>query len=178
MRNPLQNVLTTVVAVTTLLPVAASAQVRTNTANRGPGGGQPWQCTPSDSLRAFNRGLRADSLARDRASGGQVPGTTPITGGTGRSHEYPEYDVVLDIPNLCVKRIFLKVDSVTAKLNLSTYQIARSDGFTSASYAAGYADGVGTLARQGPTPKSPRHNRRDFGPLLAVSQRTVAGGGD
>jgi hypothetical protein len=115
----LQNVLTSVVALSSLLPVIASAQARTNTANRGPGGGQPWQCTPSDSLRAFNRGLRADSLARDRASGGQVPGTAPISGGTARSHEYPEYDVVLDIPNLCVNRIFLKVDSVTAKLNLN-----------------------------------------------------------
>jgi hypothetical protein len=62
--------------------------------------------------------LRADSLARDRASGGQVPGAT-VTGGTLRSHEYPEYDVVLDIPNLCVNRIFLKVDTVTAKLNLN-----------------------------------------------------------
>jgi len=41
-----------------------------------------------------------------------------VTGGTGRSHEYPEYDVVLDIPNLCVNRVFLKVDSLTAKLNL------------------------------------------------------------
>ena len=41
-----------------------------------------------------------------------------MTGGTGRSHEFPEYDVVLDIPNLCVNRLFLKVDSVTAKLNL------------------------------------------------------------
>ncbi len=40
---------------------------------------------------------------------------------------------------------------VTAKLNLSTYQIARSDGFTSASWAAGAADGAGLLARQGPT---------------------------
>lgn len=40
---------------------------------------------------------------------------------------------------------------VTAKLNLSTYQVARSDGFTSASYAAGASDGAGTLARQGPT---------------------------
>jgi hypothetical protein len=72
---------------------------------------------PSDSLRAFNRALRADSLARQRASGGTVQGAT-VTGGTGRSHEFPEYDVVLDIPNLCVNRIFLKVDSVTAKLNL------------------------------------------------------------
>ena len=40
---------------------------------------------------------------------------------------------------------------MTAKLNLSTYQIARSDGFTSASWAAGAADGAGLLARQGPT---------------------------
>lgn len=40
---------------------------------------------------------------------------------------------------------------VTARLNLSTYQIARSDGFTSASWAAGAADGAGLLARQGPT---------------------------
>src|SRR3954469_23466808 len=110
----LQNVLSTAVA-SALLPAALHAQVRTPA--RGPGGGQPWQCTPTDSLRAFNRGLRADSLARDRASGGQVPGAS-VTGGTARSHEFPEYDVVLDIPNLCVQRIFLKVDSVTAKLNL------------------------------------------------------------
>lgn len=40
---------------------------------------------------------------------------------------------------------------VTARLNVSTYQIARSDGFTSASYAAGAANGAGTLAHQGPT---------------------------
>ncbi|KRA82706.1 TonB-dependent receptor [Altererythrobacter sp. Root672] len=42
-------------------------------------------------------------------------------------------------------------DAVTATLNVSTYQIARSDGFTSASYAAGENDGPGTLARQGPS---------------------------
>jgi len=45
-------------------------------------------------------------------------GTQPITGGTTRSHEYPEYDVVLDVPNLCVQNIHLKVDTVTAKVNL------------------------------------------------------------
>jgi iron complex outermembrane receptor protein len=39
----------------------------------------------------------------------------------------------------------------TAKLALSTYQVARSDGFTSGSWAAGASDGTGTLARQGPT---------------------------
>ena len=117
MRNrTLQNVVATGLALSAFVPAIMSAQARST--NRGPGGGQPWQCTPSDSLRAFNRGLRADSLARDRASGGQVPGAS-VTGGTLRSHEYPEYDVVLDIPNLCVNRIFLKVDSVTAKLNLN-----------------------------------------------------------
>ncbi|MDE8652656.1 TonB-dependent receptor [Novosphingobium album (ex Liu et al. 2023)] len=42
-------------------------------------------------------------------------------------------------------------DTARAEANLSTYQILRSDGFTSASYAAGQADGAGTLARQGPT---------------------------
>jgi hypothetical protein len=116
MRRTLQNVVTTGLALGALVPSIVIAQPRQT--NRGPGGGQPWQCNPTDSLRAFNRGLRADSLARDRASGGQVPGAS-VTGGTLRSHEYPEYDVVLDIPNLCVQRIFLKVDTVTAKLNLN-----------------------------------------------------------
>jgi len=118
MRNRTQNLLTSAIAIASLVPSITVAQVRpTTTAARAPGSGQPWQCMPSDSLRAFNRALRADSLARQRASGGAVQGAN-VTGGTGRSHEFPEYDVVLDIPNLCVNRIFLKVDSVTAKLNL------------------------------------------------------------
>lgn len=119
MRNRTQNLLTSVIAIGSLIPSIAVAQVRpTTTAARAPGSGQPWQCMPSDSLRAFNRALRADSLARQRTAGGAVQGAS-VTGGTGRSHEFPEYDVVLDIPNLCVNRIFLKVDSVTAKLNLN-----------------------------------------------------------
>jgi len=114
MRNTKQRVVTSMLAVAALIPSITNAQ-RTTTR---PGTGQPWQCQPSDSLRAFNRGLRVDSLAAQRAAGG-VAGGAQVTGGTGRSHEYPEYDVVLDIPNLCVNRIFLKVDSVTAKLNLN-----------------------------------------------------------
>jgi hypothetical protein len=53
--------------------------------------------------------------------GQRAPGDTvrPVTGGTVRSRQYPEFDVVLDIPNVCVERIFLKVDSVTARLNLN-----------------------------------------------------------
>jgi hypothetical protein len=119
MRNRTQSLLTSAIAIGAIVPTIIGAQVRPNTtAARAPGSGQPWQCVPTDSARAFNRALRADSLARQRTSGGTVQGAT-VTGGTGRSHEYPEYDVVLDIPNLCVNRIFLKVDSVTAKLNLN-----------------------------------------------------------
>jgi hypothetical protein len=70
-------------------------------------------CVGPDSGRTFTRSV-GDSLTT-RAS---VPGVQPIVGGTQRSHEYPEYDVVLDVPNLCVERIFLKVDSVTAKIAL------------------------------------------------------------
>ena len=71
-----------------------------------------------------NDGTTTTSIRRavgDSASLGlaQTPaGTTPVTGGTTRSHEYPEYDVVLDVPNLCVQQIHLKVDTVTAKVNL------------------------------------------------------------
>lgn len=39
----------------------------------------------------------------------------------------------------------------TARLSVSTYQIARSDGFTSDGYVKGKAGGSGTLAAQGPT---------------------------
>jgi hypothetical protein len=112
----LQRVLITGLAISALLPSMSSAQARP--AQSRPGAGQPWQCMPSDSIRAFNRSVRADSLARERARGGGVPGAR-VTGGTPRSQQFPEYDVVLDIPNLCVNRVFLKVDSLTAKLNLN-----------------------------------------------------------
>lgn len=118
MRKTTQNLFAPVIAAAALLPAIASAQVRPTVPARAAGSGAPWQCVPSDSLRAFNRALRADSLARQRAAGGAVQGAR-VTGGTGRSQEFPEYDVVLDIPNLCVNRVFLKVDSVTAKLNLN-----------------------------------------------------------
>jgi len=118
MRTRSQHLLSSAIAIAALVPGISAAQVRpATTAARAPGSGQPWQCQPSDSSRAFNRSLRADSLAQQRVSGG-VAGGAQVTGGTGRSHEFPEYDVVLDIPNLCVNRLFLKVDSVTAKLNL------------------------------------------------------------
>lgn len=42
-------------------------------------------------------------------------------------------------------------DAVTVQANVSTYQILRSDGFTSSTYATGANNGSGTLARQGPT---------------------------
>jgi hypothetical protein len=72
-------------------------------------------CIGADSTRSLRRGV-GDSLQVQRTGGDT---TRQVTGGTQRSHMYPEYDVVLDIPNVCVERIFLKVDSVTAKLNLN-----------------------------------------------------------
>lgn len=42
-------------------------------------------------------------------------------------------------------------DAVTARFNVSTYQILRSDGFTSGSWTTGKTGGAGRLARQGPT---------------------------
>jgi hypothetical protein len=71
----------------------------------------------ADTSLRFRRSV-GDSL---RTTGNVVQppeGTRPVTGGTARSHEYPEYDVVLDIPNVCVQNIRLKVDTVTAKINL------------------------------------------------------------
>jgi len=118
MRNTKPYFIASTIALAALTPSIANAQVRQTTAARAPGSGQPWQCLPSDSIRAFNRSLRADSLARQRAAAGGAAGGARVTGGTGRSQMYPEYDVVLDIPNLCVNRVFLKVDSLTAKLNL------------------------------------------------------------
>ena len=42
-------------------------------------------------------------------------------------------------------------DNTTARLALSTYQIANSNGYTSSGFVAGQSNGAGTLARQGPT---------------------------
>lgn len=42
-------------------------------------------------------------------------------------------------------------DNWTARLALSTYQIPKSDGFTSNGYVAGKNDGAGTLSEAGPT---------------------------
>lgn len=42
-------------------------------------------------------------------------------------------------------------DDTSARLAVSTYQIARSDGFTSDGYGKGQSRGSGTLAAQGPT---------------------------
>jgi len=72
---------------------------------------------PDTGQTAFQRGVTAGGVTRNPMDTAGT-GASPITGGTARSHEYPEYDVVLDIPNLCVERVFLKVDSLTAKISL------------------------------------------------------------
>lgn len=88
--------------VATSSPAAAQANSRSPGAQRAARMG----CTSSDSTRTFRRAVGDTTGAR-------------ITGGTARSREFPEYDVVLDVPNLCVERITLKVDSVTAQLQLN-----------------------------------------------------------
>lgn len=87
-------------------------------ATRGVQGSQPWQCAPADAARSFQRAVRIDSLRAGQRSMAPPAGTTPVTGGTQRSQQFPEFDVVLDVPNLCVNRVFLKVDTLTAKLSL------------------------------------------------------------
>lgn len=115
MRNALM-VLALPVAFVLALPASGEAQ-RRGQQQQGRST-QPWQCDPADPARAFQRSLRADSLAVRQAGALVGPGGERVTGGTARSREYPEYDVVLQVPNLCVNRVFLRVDSLTAKLNL------------------------------------------------------------
>jgi hypothetical protein len=93
-----------VVAVT---PVAA----------QGRAASQRTTCAATDA-RGFQRAIGDTSRAREqRQAAGRQTGA--ITGGTPRSQSYPEFDVVLDIPNVCVGKIFLKVDSLTARLSLN-----------------------------------------------------------
>jgi len=73
-------------------------------------------CIAGDSARGVRRAVGLADTSRGFGRAGSD--SARVTGGTARSREYPEYDVVLDIPNVCVERIFLKVDSVTARLNL------------------------------------------------------------
>jgi hypothetical protein len=119
MRNAFASAAALSLAVGLLHPLPAAAQ-RGRTDQRAQQAGARGQCAPSDSARAFRRGVggaRADTARMGRRAAGDTTGG--ITGGTPRSHEFPEYDVVLDVPNVCVGRIQLKVDSVTARLALN-----------------------------------------------------------
>jgi hypothetical protein len=111
--------------ISAIASAAATAALLASTARAQSGAAPPTQrlqgtrdmhvaCVGPDSGRVFQRAI-GDSLRTTNTMAGD---SSRITGGTARSREYPEYDVVLDIPNLCVERIFLKVDSLTARLNL------------------------------------------------------------
>ena len=122
--------LSLLVAATLLLPVIAAAQQPTpgqTTPTQGMGMQrvgrmQRQNCAGTDTSFGMRRGIGgAGAMAGGAAgqpSGGVSAGTNRITGGTTRSQEYPEFDVVLDIPNVCVQKIYLKVDSLTARLAL------------------------------------------------------------
>ena len=96
---------------TVLLPMTLASQVNAPGQQRRVGRMQRENCASSDSTRGFRRAVGDSSIT--------TGGASQITGGTQRSHEYPEYDVVLDIPNVCVEKIYLKVDSVTARISLN-----------------------------------------------------------
>lgn len=115
---PVLHRTTTFLAAMTALAASASAQVGATPATQRLQGTRDMHvaCAGPDSGRVFQRSV-GDSLSRTTRLSGTD--SARVTGGTARSRQYPEYDVVLDVPNLCVERIFLKVDSLTAKLNLN-----------------------------------------------------------
>jgi hypothetical protein len=102
-------------ALSGALPLSVAAQ---QPAQRQPGQRQRTVCIAGDTSRALRRTI-GDSLRVQRAGIAGARDTSRVTGGTPRSQSYPEYDVVLDIPNVCVERIHLRVDSVTARLALN-----------------------------------------------------------
>lgn len=103
-------------AVAALTVTSAHAQARPTPGRQRQQGTRNMHvaCVAPDSGRTFVRDVAAPGTAGDSTGTARE-----IRGGTARSHIYPEYDVVLDVPNLCVERVFLRVDSLTAKLNLN-----------------------------------------------------------
>jgi hypothetical protein len=79
-------------------------------ATRGP------DCIALDSLQRIRRasGIRGAPLGSLTDSAVQARARA----GTRPNDRYPEFDVVLDIPNLCVDRISLAVDSLSARVEL------------------------------------------------------------
>lgn len=127
MRTSTASPLSLLAAATLALPALLVAQQPTTTgtgvqrpqgATQRIGRVQRQNCAAADTSFRVSRSVGARG-AQQPATGTTPPaGTQPITGGTQRSQMYPEFDVVLDIPNVCVERIHLKVDSVTARLAL------------------------------------------------------------
>ena len=82
---------------------------------------------PQDSVRASSRvpvrcvtlADAADSArAYRRLANGESRAST--VGGTPRSRRYPDYDVVLDVPVVCVDQLALKTDTLRTKFVLDT----------------------------------------------------------
>ena len=111
MRDDVRSGFVRGLALAFLLPATLAAQGTGTTQQTGTR--QRVECRVGDGTRGFTRALG------DTSRSGATGGAGRVTGGTARSQQYPEFDVVLDIPNLCVERIHLKVDSVTAKLALN-----------------------------------------------------------
>ena len=119
--SPLAVIATATLALPMLLvaqqPTPTTGAQRPQGTTQRIGRVQRQNCAAADTSFRINRQLGAGG-AQQQTGTTPPPGTQPIRGGTPRSQMYPEFDVVLDIPNVCVERIYLKVDSVTARLAL------------------------------------------------------------
>ena len=109
MRSALASLSTIPLAIVLAAPPAAAQGGQRTT--------QRTACAASD-VRGFQRSVGDTTRARQQQQR-TAPQTGAISGGTPRSQSYPEFDVVLDIPNVCVGKIFLKVDSLTARVSLN-----------------------------------------------------------
>ncbi len=94
---------------------------------------------------------RPDCYLRDAAGNAVCDGQVTIGGQTYLASGANLSDTWRDEFLLGLKLAAPIAENTTARLAVSTYQILRSDTFTSDGYAKGFSHGSGTLAAQGPT---------------------------
>ena len=94
---------------------------------------------------------RPDCYLRDAAGNAVCDGRVKIGAQTYTASGANFSDTFRDEVLVGLKLAAPIADNTTARLAVSTYQILRSDTFTSDGYAKGFSRGSGTLAAQGPT---------------------------
>ena len=95
---------------------------------------------------------RPDCYLRDAAGNVKCDGLVAIGTQTYSAGVGPNFSKTVRDEYLAGLKLAAPIaDGTIARLAISTYQVARSDGFTSNGHAKGLAHGGGSLARQGPT---------------------------